>query len=65
MRRPPKAVIPVLLWDTAWKIVAVRRAIQLKKYRWIPVLVSTSSVGIVPIWFILHNRESAPAAEPD
>lgn len=64
MRRPPKAVIPVLLWDTAWKIVAVRRAIQLKKYRWIPVLVSTSSVGIVPIWFILHNRET-PAAEPD
>lgn len=59
MRRPPKAAIPVVLWDTAWKIVAIRRAVQLKKYRWIPVLAATSTVGVVPIWFILHNRDRA------
>ncbi len=57
MRRPPKATIPLLLWDSAWKIVAIRRAVQLKKYRWIPVLAATSTAGVVPIWFILHNRE--------
>ena len=60
-RRPPKAVLPVVIWDTAWKLLAIRRAVQLKKYRWIPVLAATSTVGIVPIWFLLHNREDATA----
>ena len=55
MRRPPKAVLPVVLWDTAWKILAIRRAIQLKKYKWIPVLGATSTVGVVPIVFLLRN----------
>ncbi len=55
MRRPPKAVLPVVIWDTVWKILAIRRAVQLKKYRWIPVLAGTSTVGIVPIVFLLRN----------
>ncbi|MEO8539075.1 MAG: DUF5652 family protein [bacterium] len=59
-RRPPKAVLPVLLWDTAWKVVAIWRAVQLKKYRWIPVLAATSTVGVLPIVFLLKNRESNP-----
>lgn len=52
----PKAVWPVMLWDTAWKLVAVRRAVQLKKYRWVPVLLGTSSIGMVPIYFLWRNR---------
>ena len=63
-RRPPKAVWPALIWDTAWKLVAIRRAVQLKKYRWIPVLAATSTMGAVPIFFLLKNRE-ADRPEPE
>ena len=55
-RRAPKAIWPVLVWDTAWKVLAIRRAVQLKKYRWIPVLAATSTGGLVPIVFLLKNR---------
>ena len=55
-RMPPKAVWPVLFWDTAWKLVAIRRAVRLKKYRWVPVLLGTSSVGMIPIYFLWRNR---------
>ena len=58
-RRPPKAVIPLLIWEGVWKVLAIRRAVQLKKYRWIPVLAAISSGGVLPIWFILHNRDAA------
>lgn len=63
-RRPPKAVWPVLIWDTVWKLVAIRRAVQLKKYRWIPVLAATSTMGVVPIVFLMKNRE-AVQSEPE
>ncbi len=59
-RRPPKAVIPVVIWDTAWKIVAIRRAWRLKKYRWIPVLAASSTAGVVPIVFLHKNRGAQP-----
>lgn len=55
-RRPPRAVLPVLAWDTVWKLVAIRRAVRLKKYRWIPVLAFSSTGGLVPIAFLLKNR---------
>lgn len=61
-RRPPKAVWPLLIWDTAWKMVAIRRAVRLKKYRWIPVLLGTSSAGMIPIYFLWrHRREDDPS----
>jgi hypothetical protein len=58
-RRPSKVIWPVLIWDTVWKLLAIRRAVQLKKYRWIPVLAAASTGGLVPIVFLLKNREAA------
>ncbi len=55
---PGKAVWPLLIWDTAWKIAAIVRAVQLKKYRWIPVLAATSSLGLLPICFLMRNRKT-------
>jgi hypothetical protein len=60
-RKQKKLIAPVLIWDTVWKILAIRRAAQLKKYRWIPVLLTTSTVGVAPMLFLLTNRgETAP-----
>lgn len=55
-RRPPKALLPLVIWDTAWKLVAVRRAIELKQYKMIPVLALANTAGILPIAYVLRNR---------
>ncbi len=62
-RRPPKAILPVMIWDTVWKLVAIRRAVQLKKYKMIPVLALANSGGIVPLVFLWKNRDSEPPEE--
>ena len=54
----PRAVtLPLLVWDTAWKLVAVRRAWQLRDYGWIAGISVTSSVGIIPMFYLWRNRD--------
>lgn len=54
-----------MLWDSAWKLVAIRRAIQLRHYKFIPVLALANSAGIIPIGYLLKNRgKTAEPAEP-
>jgi hypothetical protein len=55
-RRPPKALLPFVIWDTVWKLVAIRRAVQLKQYKMIPVLALANTAGILPIAYVLRNR---------
>jgi hypothetical protein len=56
-----KAALPVIIWDTAWKIVAIRRAVQLKHYKMIPVLALAASGGIIPMGYLWKNRgKTAP-----
>lgn len=65
-RKPAKAIVPIMLWDSAWKLVAIRRAIQLKHYKFIPVLALANSAGIIPIGYLLKNRgKTGEPAEAD
>ncbi len=54
--RPSPALLPLLAWDVLWKALSIRRAIQLKKYRWVPILAATSSGGLLQMWFLYHHR---------
>ncbi len=58
-----KAILPAMIWDTVWKLIAIRRAVQLKKYKMIPVLAFASSGGIVPMVFLWKNRGNEPPEE--
>lgn len=55
-RRPPKYVWPIVAWDTAWKLVAIRRALQLKDYKWIAGIALANSGGLVPMYYLWRNR---------
>jgi len=55
-KRPPRAIWPLVAWDLVWKVVAIRRAVQLRQYRMIPVLAITSSAGLLPIGYLVKNR---------
>lgn len=62
-RKPPKALLPVMIWDTAWKLIAIRRAVQLKQYKMIPVLALANTAGILPIAYVLRNRGAEAPGE--
>jgi hypothetical protein len=51
-----KKVLPLVIWDTAWKLVAIARAVQLRNYKMIPVLALASTGGIVPMTYLWKNR---------
>lgn len=55
-RRPPKALLPFVIWDSIWKLLAIRRAVELKQYKMIPVLALANTAGILPIGYLLRNR---------
>ncbi len=57
------AALPVVIWDTAWKIAAIRRAVQLKQYKMIPVLALAASGGIIPMVYLWKQRGAEPPAE--
>jgi hypothetical protein len=61
-RKPPKAILPVMIWDTVWKLVAIRRAYQLRQYKMIPVLALANSAGIVPMLYLWKQREKQAEA---
>ncbi len=64
-RRPPKALLPLVIWDTVWKLMAIRRAVQLKQYKMIPVLALANTAGILPIAYVLRNRGAVAPDERD
>lgn len=55
-KKPPFALTPLLIWDTVWKLIAIRRAAQLGQYKMIPVLALAASGGIIPITYLWKNR---------
>lgn len=61
-KRPRIAVIvAAALWDTAWKFVAVRRAIRVRQFGWIAPLLVVNSVGLLPMVYLwkLSKREAS------
>jgi len=49
---------PVVLWDIAWKVVAVRRAMKRKEYPWAVMLLISSTAGVLPMWYL--RKHAAP-----
>ena len=50
-------------WDIVWKIVALRKAVRNRQYRWIIPLLLTSSAGILPMLYIWRFSERPTAAD--
>lgn len=61
-RKPPKAILPVMIWDAVWKLAAIRRAYQLRQYKMIPVLALANSAGIVSMMYLWKQRGKQPLA---
>lgn len=61
--RVRKAILPITIWDTVWKLVAIRRAVQLRHYKMIPVLAVTNSAGALPIGYLWKNRGAQPSSD--
>ncbi len=64
-RRPPKALLPFVIWDTVWKLIAIRRAVQLKQYKMVLVLALANTAGILPIAYVVRNRGARARTEPE
>jgi len=62
IRKPTKLVGIVLgAWDTAWKVIAIRRAIVNRQWRWIVPLATVNSVGVLPVLYL--SRWAKPAGD--
>lgn len=56
--------VAVAAWDTAWKAVAVRRALRNGQRRWVLPLLVVNSAGILPVLFLLLWSKPKPE-EPE
>jgi hypothetical protein len=66
MKRRMKPIgIGVLIWDVAWKIVAIRRAVERREYWWIAPLAVVNSIGLLPMLYLARSRRPAPGDEPN
>jgi hypothetical protein len=53
-----RALTAVTIWDTAWKLAAVWKAVRYGQKRWVPPLVVVNSAGILPIlYFFVFARD--------
>ncbi|MGE3075206.1 MAG: DUF5652 family protein [Dehalococcoidia bacterium] len=50
-------VAPLLVWDLAWKALAIRRALSRKEYGWAAGILVANSVGIVPMYYLWRTRK--------
>jgi len=62
MKRRTKFVgIAIAVWDVAWKIAAIRQAVERREYWWIAPLAVINSVGLLPMLYLARK----PAPEPN
>ena len=61
MRSKPKkkVVFPIVVWDMAWKLIAVRRAWKRREYKWVAALVLSNTGGAVPMFYLWRTRGEA------
>lgn len=61
-KRPPRRVGGILfLWDTAWKLVAIRRALQRREWGWVTGLALSNTVGVLPMVYLWRTRNAGAA----
>ena len=52
-------LILIVIWDLAWRGVALWRAAQAKHKTWFIILLVINSIGILPILYLLtHPKKS-------
>lgn len=39
-------------WDLGWKAAATFKAVQRRDFKWVPLLVSVNSVGLLPMVYL-------------
>jgi hypothetical protein len=47
----------LVIWDLAWRLVALWRSAQKKQIAWFVCIGIFNTVGILPIIYLLLNRE--------
>jgi hypothetical protein len=52
----------VAAWDLAWRVVAVRRALQNHDRKWLIPLLMVSSAGVLPIVYLFKFGSGEDAA---
>lgn len=66
--RAKRVGLLVAAWDTAWKTVAIRRAIGARQWKWVPLLAFANTAGILPMLYLSRWSKTpaeAPATEAD
>lgn len=66
-KKPKKKLIaPLVIWDLAWKLLAIRRAVQRREYKWVAGLAVSNTVGLVPMYYLWRTRGAeVDLAEPE
>ena len=65
-KKPSKRTfVPLMLWDTFWKLLAIRRAIQRRDYAWIAGIVLANTGGVLPMYYLWKHRNDAAEAVPE
>jgi hypothetical protein len=55
-------IVAAAAWDSAWKAAALWRAFGRRDFKWMPVLLTVNSLGLLPmayIFFIAKDVEEA------
>ena len=55
-------IIIVAIWDTVWKLIAMWKAAQNKHLAWFICIFIFNTIGILPIIYILINKEKQNSA---
>lgn len=53
------AVAILVIWELAWKLLALVKAAKAKDWFWFWVILVINSVGILPILYIMHGEKFA------
>jgi len=55
-------IIVLAIWDTVWKLIAMWKAAQNKHLAWFICIFLINTIGILPIIYILLNKEKPDSA---
>jgi hypothetical protein len=57
-------IIPLAIWDGVWKLIAMWKSARHDQLAWFICLAIFSTVGILPILYLLCFQKTAPPAPP-
>ena len=57
MQRKRWLLLPLAVWDLAWRFKAVRLALRRHEYKWALALALVNSAGVLPMLYIARHRK--------